>query len=150
MAAGGRYDGLVKLLGGRDTPSVGFAIGLDRMIDLMKERNIKIPSKVYPSVFLVQLGDMGKKKSLSLFEKLQKAGIKTASSFNRDRMTTQLKVANRLGSRFALILGQKEALDETIIIRDMVSGIQEIVPMKKIIDILKKKLKSKLVVRRIG
>lgn len=149
LGGGGRYDSLVKLLGGRDTPSVGFAIGLDRMIDLMKERNIKIPSKACPAVFLVQLGDLGKKKSLGLFEKLQKAGIKTETSFNRDRITTQLKVANKLGSRFALILGQKEALDETIIIRDMVSGIQEIVPLKKIIDVLKKKLKSKLVVKRM-
>ena len=149
LAGGGRYDGLVKLLGGRETQAVGFAIGLDRMIALMKERKIKAPSKARASVFLVQLGDLGKKKSLSLFEKLQKAGIKTATSFNRDRMTTQLKIANKLGSRFALILGQKEALDETIIVRDMISGIQEVVPMAKIINVLKKKIKSKLVVKRL-
>ena len=150
LAGGGRYDGLVKLLGGRETPAVGFAIGLDRIVALMKERNIKVSSKVPASVFLVQLGDLGKKKSLSLFEKLQKAGIKTATSFNCDRMTTQLKIANKLGSRFALILGQKEALDETIIVRDMISGIQEIVPMTKIINVLKKKIKSKLVVKRLA
>lgn len=150
LAGGGRYDSLVKLLGGRNTPAVGFAIGLDRIISLMKERKIKISSKARPSVFLIQLGVLGKKKSLKLFEKLQKAGIKTTTSFNRNKMEPQLKMASKLGVRFALILGQKEALDETIIIRDIISGIQETVPAEKIIDVLKKKLKSKLVVKRMS
>lgn len=150
LAGGGRYDGLVKLLGGRDTPAVGFAIGLDRTISLMRERGIKISPKTHSSVFLIQLGDLGKKKSLKLFEKLQKAGIKTAASFSRDRMAPQLKMAGKIGARFALILGQKEALDETIIVRDMVSGIQETVPMEKAINVLKRKLKSKLTIKRLS
>lgn len=150
LAGGGRYDGLIKLLGGRDTPAVGFAIGLDRMISLIKERKIKISPKAHPSVCLIQLGDLGKKKSLKLFEKLQKAGIKTTTFFNRNKMAPQLKMADKLGARFALILGQKEALDETIIVRDIVSGIQETVPVKKIIEVLKKKLKKKLTVKRLS
>ncbi|MEA2113043.1 MAG: histidine--tRNA ligase [Patescibacteria group bacterium] len=150
LAGGGRYDGLVKLLGGRDTPAAGFALGLDRIIGLMKGEKVKVPSRACSEVFLVQLGELGKKKSLKLFEKLQKAGIRTTTSFNRDKMTSQLKIANKLKARFALILGQKEALDETIIIRDMISGTQETVPIEKIVKILKRKLKNKLIVKRLS
>ncbi len=149
LAGGGRYDGLVKLLGGRDTPAVGFAIGLDRTIGLMQEEGIKISPKTHSSVFLIQLGDLGKKKSLKLFEKLQKAGIKTTTSFSCNKMAPQLKMAGKMGARFALILGQKEALDKTIIIRDAASGIQETVPIEKAIKVLKRKLKSKLIVKQL-
>lgn len=144
LAGGGRYDKLIKLLGGQDIPAVGFAIGLDRIINRMKEKKVKVFSRSQPLIFLAQLGDLGKKKSLKLFEELRKAGLRTASSFGRNTITTQLKIANRLKVRFALILGQKEALDKTIIIKDMISGSQEVVPLEKIIDKLKKKTRIKI------
>ncbi len=143
LAGGGRYDKLVKLLGGKDTPAVGFAIGLDRAVNQMKEKGVKVPLKSRPLIFLAQLGDLGKKKSLKLFEDLRKAGLKTISSLSQNTITSQLKIANRLQVRFTLILGQKEALDKTIIIKDMLSGSQEIIPLEKVIDRLKKKLKHK-------
>jgi len=143
LAGGGRYDNLIKLLGGKETPAVGFAIGLDRIVNLMKARNVKISSRSRPSIFLIQLGDLAKKKSLKLFEDLRRAGLETASSFSRNTIKTQLKLADKTKARFALILGQKEALDETIIIKDMISGVQEAVPLDKVIKELKKKLKHK-------
>lgn len=143
LGGGGRYDDLVKLLGGRDTPAVGFAMGLDRIVNLMKERNINLPRRTSPLVFLVQLGELGKKKSLKLFEELRRAGIETATSFSKNTINSQLKIANRIKTRFALILGQKEAIDETIIIRDMTSGSQETVLLSKVIQELKKRIKRK-------
>jgi len=143
LAGGGRYDGLIKLLGGKDMSGVGFAIGLDRIVNLMKEREIKIPSKVRSSIFLIQLGELGKKKSLKLFEELRRAGLDVTSSFSRNTIRDQLKKADKQGVRFTLILGQKEAIDETIIIRDMNSSSQEIVPLSKVIEKLKKKIKKK-------
>jgi histidyl-tRNA synthetase len=142
LGGGGRYDNLIKLLGGQDTPAVGFAMGLDRTVNLMKERGIKITSRSRPLIFLVQLGDLGKKKSLKLFEELRRAGLETASSFSRNTIKAQLKIANKLEARFALILGQKEALDETVIVRDMLSGIQDVVPLTKVVKELKKRLKN--------
>jgi len=142
LAGGGRYDNLIKLLGGKDTPAVGFAIGLDRIVDLLKTKNIKITPRTRPLIFVVQLGDLAKRKSLKLFEEIRRAGLETASSFSRNTIKAQLKTANKLKARFALILGQKEALDETIIIKDMVSGIQETIPLIKVIKGLKKRLKS--------
>ena len=104
LAGGGRYDGLVKLLGGRDTPAVGFAIGLDRIVNLIKERKVKLPLRKHPLIFLIQLGALGKMKSLKLFEELRKAGLRTAGSFSRNTIQTQLRMANKLQARFALIL----------------------------------------------
>ncbi len=142
LAGGGRYDGLIKLLGGKDTPAAGFAIGLDRIVNLMKEKSVKIVQQKRPLVFLIQLGDLAKKKSLKLFEELRRAGLEVASSFSRDTIKSQLKTADRLEARFSLILGQKEVLDETIIIKEMVSGIQETVPLAKVVKELKKRLRK--------
>jgi len=143
LAGGGRYDNLIKLLGGKDTPAVGFAIGLDRIVDLLKTRDIKISPRTRPVIFLVQLGDLAKKKSLKLFEELRRSGLEIDSSFSRDTIKDQLKTADKIKARFALILGQKEVLDEAIIIRDMVSGVQETVPLVNITKEIKKRLRSK-------
>jgi len=142
LAGGGRYDSLIKLLGGRDKPSVGFAAGLDRIVDLMKEQDVKMPPKSKSIIFLIQLGDLGKKKSLKLFESLIEAGLEVASSPSRRGITAQLKLANKLKARFALILGQKEALDESIIIRDMNTGDQKTIPINKMISELKKRVRE--------
>lgn len=143
IAGGGRYDNLIQGLGGQDTPAVGAGAGIERIISLIKSQNIKIQDKYQPKVFLVQLGDLGKKKSLKLFEELRRSGIKVAESLSKDSIKSQLKIANRLGVQYALILGQKETLDNTIIIRDMDSGVQESVPMDKIVKTIKKRLKNR-------
>lgn len=93
-------------------------------------------------MFLAQLGDLGKRKSLKLFEDFQRAKIWVAESFGRDSIKSQLKIADRLKVKYALILGQKEALDGTIILREMDSGRQEIIKFDKIVDVIKKKLKK--------
>jgi len=139
LGGGGRYDDLVKELGGKPTPAVGMALGVDRIVDVMK-LTLKVKPTYNPKVFLVELGEMGRRKSLKLFETLHEAGIVTAESFGRDSIKAQLKNADRLGVKLALILGQQEALDGTVIIRDMQSGVQETVPQEKMVDQVKKRL----------
>ena len=142
FGGGGRYDGLVKDLGGKPTPAVGVGLGIDRIIALMKKEQVRLEPVRNPKIFLVQLGMMGKKKSLKLFEALREAGISTAESLSRDSIKAQLKIADRLKVKFALILGQQEALDGTVIIRDMETGVQEIVPLEKVIDEVKKRFRK--------
>lgn len=144
LAGGGRYDKLVELLGGQKTPALGWAIGVDRVVDYLKKKEIKIPRfKPEPKIFLAQLGDLAKKRSLILFEQFRKAGIPLKASFTRDSIKSQLRIANRLGVRFTLILGQREALDGNIILRDMESSVQETVPLEGIVEVVKKRLKEK-------
>ena len=91
-------------------------------------------------MFLVQLGDLARKKSLKLFNTLMDSRISVAESLGRGSIKSQLKMANKFGVKLSLIIGQKEALDETIIIRDMDSGVQEIVAMEKVVKEVRKRL----------
>jgi len=140
LGGGGRYDNLVKLLGGKDAPAAGAGLGLDRIIGAMKQQGVKVPPTYKPDVFLVQLGALSKKKCLKLYEELRQAGIAVAESFGKDSIKTQLRSADRDGVALSLILGQKEVIDGVVIVRDMASGAQETVPLEKVIKIIKDKL----------
>ena len=142
VVGGGRYDGLIELVGGRPTPAVGGALGLERLITLIRGGGAKLPPPVKIHVFLVQLGELAKKKSFRVMEELRRAGISAAESLGRDSIRSQLKIADRVGAGYALILGQKEALDGMIIVREMSSGIQETIPQEKLIETLKRKLRK--------
>lgn len=140
LAGGGRYDGLVELLGGRPTPACGVAIGLDRVIIAMKKFESPLPPAQRIDVFVAQLGEEAKKKSLLLFEKLRQAGIGVAESFSKDGLKAQLEAADKLKVTFALILGQKEIMDGTIMIRDMENGIQEVINFNRVVQEVEKRL----------
>jgi len=141
LAAGGRYDNLVKLLGGEDTKATGGAMGVERVILEMKARELKLQKPTNPSVFLAQLGNLAKRKSLKLLEEFRRAKIQVAESFGRDSLKAQLKMADRIEARYTLLLGQREALEETIIIRDMKTGKQEIVKLGRAVKEIEKRLK---------
>jgi len=81
-----------------------------------------------------------------MFSELEKNGILVAESFGRGSLKSQLRVADWLGVEITLILGQKEALDGTVIVKNMATGVQEIVSAEKLIDIIKRKLKADSVI----
>lgn len=141
---GSRMDRLSELLGGPKTPAAGWNLDVDSIVARLKGRNAQVPEAgPRPKVFLSQLGEAAKKRSLMLFEEIRKSGIEVRYSLSRDTIKGQLRMAARFGVRFALIFGQKEALEGTVILREMDTGIQETIPLEKIIDELKKRLKSK-------
>lgn len=142
LAGGGRYDGLVESLGGRPTPSVGLAIGLERLVAKVKDR-VVLPDLKEEVIFLAQLGEQAKIKSLILFEELRRHGFNVRQSFSTDSLKNQMEEASRLKAKISLILGKKEVMDETILLRDMESGVQETVAFKKIKDRLEKKVNRK-------
>jgi len=143
LVAGGRYDGLVKLLGGRDTPASGGAGGIERIINLIKTRQVRFKKEKTPEIFLAQLGTLAKRKSLRLLEDFRKAKIQVAESFGRDSLNAQMTRADKIGASHTLILGQREALEGTIIVRDMASGRQETVKIDRVVNEMTKKLKSR-------
>jgi histidyl-tRNA synthetase len=143
LGGGGRYDYLVKTLGGRDTPAIGGGCGLERVIYHLKQKATKNPAAAPPKVFLVQLGDLAKRKGMRIFEELRKANIPVTEAFSKDSIKTQMKIADRTEAKLALILGQQEVLNKAIIIRDMSTGIQETVAQEKLVKELKKRLAKK-------
>jgi len=140
LGGGGRYDSLVELMGGRPTPALGFAIGVERAILKIKENNIPLKHDTNKYIFVAQLGDQAKRKAFSLFEELRRAGFYVRQAFTKDSLKAQLEEANRIGAKISLIMGQKEIMDGTILVRDMESGIQEVTDFKKIHNELEKRL----------
>lgn len=140
LGGGGRYDGLVEILGGRPTPACGFALGIERIVRALEAKGVNPPERPPALVFFAQLGDAARRVGLKLFEEFRQAGVSVAEAFGKNALKGQLEAANRMGVRLTLILGQKEVLDGTIIIRDMESGAQEIVDVKKVVGLVKKKL----------
>lgn len=133
LGGGGRYNLLIQELGGHPTPAAGFALGLERVLHAMKkgEQGDNAIEKKSP-IFFAHLGEPARRRTLYLIEQLRREGIVLYHNISKPSLKSQLELANKHGASHALILGQKELQDGTIIIRDMASGIQEIVDQKKI------------------
>ncbi len=147
VGAGGRYDLLVEDLGGRPTPAAGFGIGIERAISALKQYNeLKktqppVPEEKY-DVYFAQLGGDAKRTALKMINDLRMTDIRLAFNLYKNSLKNQLELANSLKVAYVVILGQKEVQDKTVIIRDMESGVQEIVDQKKLEMNLRKKLKK--------
>lgn len=137
---GGRYDGLIEMMGGNDTPAIGYAAGMERVIDYMKEAGVRPPNKDRIHVFIAQLGHIAKKRSLSLLNELRENGINAVGSAGKASISSQMKVADRMKARYSLILGQIEVQENTIILRNMDKGSQEILPLDTIVDAVVEKI----------
>lgn len=134
LGGGGRYNLLIQELGGHATPAAGFAIGLERVLHALKhnEQDVtKLTEKKAP-IFFAHLGEPARRRTLYIIEQLRRDGINLYHNISKPSLKAQLELANKFGASHCLILGQKELQDGTIIIRDMASGIQEIVDQKKV------------------
>ena len=141
LAGGGRYDKLVESLGGTHKAAVGVAFGVERLMnELIQKGKELVVSK--PKVFLVQIGDAAKRQSFKLLEQFRKENIFLGESLGKESLRAQLTVADRLNIDYVLILGQEEVLNGMIILKDMNSGLQELIPLEKIINEVKKRLKK--------
>jgi len=140
LVSGGRYDNLIESFGGKPTSAVGFAGFVERGVWMIKKYGIPISTCERPMVFLAQLGNESRKICLRIFEELRRAGISVVDRFSMDGLSGQLEVATKLNVRFTVILGQKELLDKTVIIRDMESGVQEVADLAKVALEVKKRI----------
>ncbi|MFA4975618.1 MAG: histidine--tRNA ligase [Candidatus Paceibacterota bacterium] len=138
LAGGGRYDYLARQIGSKkDVPAVGFSIGVDRIIasPWYKKLSPRILKK--PKIYFIQLGSEAKLKSLNIIEILRKAHVPIAQSLSKDSLGSQLAIAEKLSVPYALIFGVKEALEDSVIVRDMSNRSQETVKLSKLLDYLK-------------
>ena len=141
VAGGGRYDYLFETVGMKATPGVGGAIGVDRTIAVARAQELAAPQAKEKRVFIVHVGELAKKKLMPVIEVLRAAGIPVSEALSRESLQAQLKFAQRDDTKLALILGQKEVFEESIIIRDMRHTTQETVPLSRMVEEIKKRLK---------
>ncbi len=138
IGGGGRYDYLAKRMGSKkDIPAVGAAIGVDRVLMSPNYKSVMPRVVKKPKVYFIQLGFEAKLKSLEIIEILRNARIPVTHSLNKDQLGAQLGIAEKLGIPHALIFGQKEALDGTVIVRNMVTRSQDTLKIAKLADFLK-------------
>ncbi len=144
LGGGGRYDLLIEELGGKAAPAAGFSIGLERVVAALRQiptdNRAPILAEKKPDVWFAQLGEEAKRRSLFIINELRQSGLLVGFNFSKNSLKTQLELANGFQVSQVLILGQKEVQDKTVIIRDMESGVQEIVDQKKVEAAIKKKL----------
>ena len=132
LLGGGRYDSLVETLGGKPTPGIGFAAGIERILLLINEENFK-EHKTVPDIYLICLEKKGIPVSLNIAKILRLKGLNIVSDPLRRSMKAQMRDANKLRARYVLILGESELKDNTIIFKNIESGKKENIKQEKIV-----------------
>jgi len=118
VAGGGRYDGLVKELGGPQTPAIGFAIGFDRLVEVMEQVD-KSPGTNPLNLFIISLGDKAMEKGYHWSCELNQLGVYTEMDYRGKSMKALMKRANKLGAQYVLIAGENELAEHAVILRNM-------------------------------
>lgn len=126
VGAGGRYDGLVQVLGGPMTPAVGFAVGLERISLMLPDQSLP---RALPSVYVAAFGSAGGSAGVLLLEQLRRAGVTAQTDYRSTTLKAHLRQADRAGSRFAVLLGDDEVMNGSAVVRDMETKAQETVPL---------------------
>jgi histidyl-tRNA synthetase len=123
IGAGGRYDGLVRQLGGPDVPGIGFAMGMERLIMLLSQQG---DLDVGPDLdlFVITMGDAAYEKGFAMLQKFRALGLRALMDHEGRSMKKQMKLADKHNARFALLLGDNELAKKEAIVKNMVSGEQ--------------------------
>jgi len=129
VVAGGRYDGLVTEIGGPDTPAVGFALGIERLLALMDDE--RVPTQ-RPDAFLAPLDASVEQAAMALAEELRDQGLRVWQHCGGGSLKSQLKKADRSGAPLALVIGEQEAAEATVLVRDLTTGEQESVAREEV------------------
>lgn len=138
LGGGGRYDYLGKMLGSKkDVPAVGGSFGIDRIIERPWFKDLAPRIMKKPKIYFIQIGLDAKLKSLSVIEILRKAHIPMIQALSKDSLSAQLAVAEKTGVPYVLIFGQKEAVENTVIIRNMDTRSQDTVSFAELCNYVK-------------
>lgn len=121
VLAGGRYDGLVKELGGQDTPAVGFALGMERMLELYDKYNQEV-EVAKPEIFVATIGEEANKYATKLVQELRAEGKYAVKDITGKGLNAQFKYANKIGAKFVITLGEDEIKNKLAKIKNMETG----------------------------
>lgn len=139
ICGGGRYDNLIKKMGGKSTPAVGFAFGVERAVMVLKEFS-EIINRQDPLIFVAPIGFNQQTRCFRLMNELRRAGLKCEMDYSKEDLKSQLKTADKMEARFCLIFGEEEAEKNEIILKDLLERKQAPYPIENIVDILADKI----------
>jgi len=136
LGGGGRYDNLIEELGGKHTPAIGFATGIERIILNLKKADIAIPPLPTPRVYITYLGKQAKEEALKLTAELRQNNISTITSLGSRSLKAQMRQANTSGTAMVITIGENELKNNTVELRDMVNAEQRTIPRDEILALL--------------
>lgn len=137
ICGGGRYDNMIEDLGGKPTPGIGFAIGIERIILNLKKQGITVPPLPRPRVFIAHMGDAAREAAVKLTSRLRQDGIGIILATGNKSLKAQLRQANNLAVRYAIIIGEEEVKSGTASLRDMNTAEQRAVTLGELPALLK-------------
>ena len=132
LCAGGRYDNLVEEVGGDPTPACGFAIGLERVLLTLEGMDIEIPDSPSVDVYVVGIGDNTEGPTFEVVQSLRKQGLIADKDYLNRKPKAQFKTADRFNATYVMIIGQNELDQESVSVRNMADGNQELIAVKDI------------------
>ena len=137
IAGGGRYDGLIKEIGGTPTPAVGFAAGLERILVALELQNLLPTTENRIDTFIVAVGDEAETFAFELLTKIRRAGLTATMDFAKRSMKAQMKQAGKSNARFALIIGEDEVKNKTVTVKNLETSDQNTMASNEIINFIK-------------
>lgn len=137
LAGGGRYNGLVEEIGGPTTPGIGFALSLERLLMALNTQGVNLPIEQGIDAYLVTMGDQAKEAAPKLLHQLRGEGLTVDADYMDKKMKGQMKTADRQNADYVLILGEDELAKNSVMIKTMGSGEQELVPMDEVVERIK-------------
>lgn len=129
LGGGGRYDDLIEELGGKPTPAIGFATGLERIILNLKNQEIAVPAPPGLQALIASIGDEARDTSIRLAARLRREGISAVAATGGKSLKARMRQANSLGVRYVVIIGDEEVKTGTATARDMLHARQETIPL---------------------
>ena len=134
ICGGGRYDGLVEQLGGRPTPGIGFATGMERLIINLKRDQIEVPGEPTPSYMVASIGEGTRKVALDIASNMRRSGVGAVLSSGSRSLRGQLRQANALGVHYVVIVGDDELANKQVSVRDMINSGQVTKPLEQFLS----------------
>lgn len=122
VCGGGRYDGLLEELGGQHTPSLGFAMGLERLQLVMEAQECNFPEPSRPDLFIVAMGEKATLKAVEIAKDMRDEGFSVVYDLNGRSLRAQMKYADKLGAKFNVVIGDNEVENKVVSIKDMATG----------------------------
>jgi histidyl-tRNA synthetase len=137
IGGGGRYDNLVEEIGGSATPGIGFGLGLDRLVLTLDALGVDLPVENGIAAFVAGLGDAGHDVAVKLVSDLRIAGVSSDMDYTGKSLKSQMKLADKLGARFVIIIGEDEVAQGVVTVRDMNTKEQSQSPMGSVAETVK-------------
>lgn len=137
VGGGGRYDGLLKTLGGPDLPCFGFGTGLERIIQTMIKQNVSLPVAESPTLFIIPLGEMSRKACFSILHDIRSKGVASEMDFSGRKLNKSMQYADEIGAKYVAVIGETELAHNEVELKEMASGEKIKVPLTAIARILK-------------